>query len=389
MEKTIIEQNISDEKNLLEDKSILAKKYAKTHQILYVIETIIFFAVILILLFSGLSKKIESIAYGYTSNNYFALLIFFCVIGIAESLITFSLGFYSDYILEHKYNLSNQSLTGYFKEKIKGFLVGLILGVPLMFAFYYILQTYQNNWWLLLGVFMFLVSVILGRLAPTLIMPLFYKFKPIENESLKTKILELCKKTGIHIKGIFTFNMSKNTKKANAAFTGMGKSKRIILGDTLIENFSEDEIETVFAHEMGHYTKKHILKLMVVSTILTFAGLFITAQLYESSLSYFGFTNISEIAALPLLFLYLSLYSLIISPISNIQSRKYEWEADTFALDTTKDKISFISAMEKLADQNLADKTPNKVVEFLFHSHPSIKKRIEFAKNYKILESLH
>jgi len=123
---------------------------------------------------------------------------------------------------------------------------------------------------------------------------------------------------------------------------------------------------------------------MVVSTILTFAGLFITAQLYESSLSYFGFTNISEIAALPLLFLYLSLYGLITSPISNIQSRKYEWEADTFALDTTKDKISFISAMEKLADQNLADKTPNKIVEFLFHSHPSIKKRIEFAKNYNL-----
>ncbi len=383
MEQGALTKNISVEKNSPEDKSVLAKRYAKTHQILSVIETIIFFVIILILLFTGLSKRIESIAYDYTSNNYFALLIFFGIIGIAEGLITFPLGFYSDYLLEHKYNLSNQTLSGYFKEKLKGFLLGMILGIPLMFAFYYILQVYGSNWWIALGVFMFFISIILGRLAPTLIMPLFYKFKPIENESLKNKILELCKKTGIHIKGIFTFNMSKNTKKANAAFTGMGKSKRIILGDTLIENFSEDEIETVFAHEMGHYTKKHILKLMVVSTILTFAGLFITAQLYESSLSYFGFTNISEIAALPLLFLYLSLYSLIISPISNIQSRKYEWEADTFALDTTKDKISFISAMEKLADQNLADKTPNKIVEFLFHSHPSIKKRIEFAKNFR------
>jgi len=378
-----MEQNIDGQKISHEQKSILAKKYAKTHQILSVIETIIFFAVILILLFTGLSKKIESIAYSYTSNNYFALLIFFGIIGIAESIITFPLGFYSDYILEHKYNLSNQTLAGFFKEKLKGFLVGIILGVPLMFTFYYILQTYGSNWWIVLGVFMVFVSVILGRLAPTLIMPLFYKFKPIENESLKNRILELCKKTGIHIKGIFTFNMSKNTKKANAAFTGMGKSKRIILGDTLIENFSEEEIEMVFAHEMGHYTKKHILKMIVLSTILTFAGLFITAKLYGSSLSYFGFTNISEIAALPLLFLYLSLYGLITSPISNIQSRKYEWEADTFALEIIKDKNSFISAMEKLADQNLADKTPNKIVEFLFHSHPSIEKRIEFAKNFK------
>jgi len=383
MEQEKIEHNISAEEELPKNKSVLAKKYAKTHQILSVIETIIFFAVILILLFTGLSKKIESIAYGYTQNNYFALLIFFAIIGIAEGLITFPLGFYSDFILEHKYNLSNQTISGYFKEKLKTFLVGIILGIPLMFALYYLLKTYGDNWWILLGMLMFFISVIMGRLAPTLILPLFYKFKPIENESLKNRILELCKRTGIQIKGIFTFNMSKNTKKANAAFTGMGKSKRIILGDTLIENFSEDEIESVFAHEMGHYTKKHILKIMAVSTIVTFAGLFITAKLYESSLSYFAFTSISQISALPLLFLYLSLYGLITSPISNIQSRKYEWEADTFALETTKDKNSFISAMEKLADQNLADKTPNKIVEFLFHSHPSIEKRIEFAKSFK------
>ncbi|MEO6694807.1 MAG: M48 family metalloprotease, partial [Ignavibacteria bacterium] len=234
------------------DKSTLAKRYARSHQKLSVTGTIIFFSILFILLFTGLSKKIESIAFEYTSNNYIALLIFFFIIGLAESLITFPLGFYSDYILEHKYDLSNQTLSGYFKEKLKGFLVAIVLGVPLMFAFYYILQTYGNNWWLVLGIFMVFVSVILGRLAPTLIMPLFYKFKPIENESLKNKILDLCNKTGIHIKGIFTFNMSKNTKKANAAFTGMGKSKRIILGDTLVEKFSDEEIETVFAHEMGH-----------------------------------------------------------------------------------------------------------------------------------------
>ncbi|MEO6695692.1 MAG: M48 family metalloprotease, partial [Ignavibacteria bacterium] len=147
--------------------------------------------------------------------------------------------------------------------------------------------------------------------------------------------------------------------------------------------FSDEEIETVFAHEMGHYTKKHIIKMMIVSTVLTFAGLFITAELYKTSLPFFGFTNIDQIAALPLLFLFLSIYGLVTSPITNIQSRKYEWEADTFALDTTKDKVSFISAMEKLADQNLADKTPNKIVEFLFHSHPSLEKRIQFAKEYK------
>lgn len=367
---------------MTEEKSILAKKYAKIHQIISLTETIIFFAAVLILLFTGLSLKIQDIAYHYTSNDYFALLIFLGIIGIAEGILTFPLGFYSEYILEHKYNLSNQTLSKYFAEKLKGLLVGLILGVPLILAFYFILKKFGNEWWLVLGIFMFFVSVVLQRLAPTLIMPIFYKFKPVENENLKSKILDVCRKAGVTIQGIFTFDMSKNTKKANAAFTGMGKSKRIILGDTLINNFSDEEIEIVFAHEAGHYMKKHILKLMLLSTVLTFAGLFITAKLYSSTLAYFGFTSISEIAALPLLFLYLSLYSIITIPLSNIQSRKYEWEADTFALQTTSDKGAFVSAMEKLADQNLADKTPNKVIEFLFHSHPSLQKRIDFAKNF-------
>jgi len=178
--------------------------------------------------------------------------------------------------------------------------------------------------------------------------------------------------------------MSKNTKKANAAFTGIGKSKRIILGDTLLKNFSPEEIETVFAHEMGHYKKRHIMKLMTVSVVMTFAGLYLTSLAYSNSLNTFGFNSVSEIAALPLLFIYLSLFGLITSPISNILSRKFEWEADTFAIETTRDKGAFISAMEKLADQNLADKTPNKIIEFLFHSHPSIDKRIKFAEDYKL-----
>jgi len=267
---------------------------------------------------------------------------------------------------------------------MKGLAVGLVLGIPLLLAFYYILRNFGNNWWLVLGIFIFFFSVIIGRIAPVLIMPLFYKFKPIENESLKRRISDLCEKANVKIKGIFVFDMSKNTKKANAAFTGLGKSKRIILGDTLIEKFSEEEIEVVFAHEIGHYKKKHIYKLMTFSTIMTFAGLYITSVLYSNSLAYFKFNSIYEIAALPLMALLLSLYGLITTPISNFLSRKYEWQADTFALDTSLNREAFISSMEKLAVHNLADKTPNKIIEFLFHSHPSLSKRIEFAKSYNI-----
>lgn len=381
---------INEKEKISEDKKIsseqrdrLAKKYSRTHQILSLTGSIIFFAVLVILVFSGLSKEIESIAYIYTSNKFFALLIFLGIIGAGQGIINFPLDFYSGYILEHKYNLSNQSIGGYFKEKLKGFALGLVIGIPVLFAFYYILSNSGDMWWLVLGIVMFMFSILLGRIAPTVIMPLFYKFVPVENEEIKNRLTMLCKKTGVKVQGIFTFDMSKNTRKANAAFTGIGKSRRIILGDTLMSNFSVSEIETVFAHEAGHYTKRHILKLMAVSTLMTFLGLYITAKIYEASLGYFGFTAVNEIAALPLLFLYLSLYGLVTTPISNIQSRMYEWEADTFALETTKDRESFISSMEKLAEQNLADKTPNRIIEFLFHSHPSLEKRIQFARDFR------
>ena len=367
-----------------ENRAKLAKKYSKINQIISLSETVIFFAITVIFIAGGYSKEVKELAFSFTTNDYAAVLIFFGIFGIIQSAITFSLSFYSDYTLEHKYGLSNQTIPGYFKEKIKGMLIGLLLGIPLLLIFFFIIKNYSESWWLILGAVMFFFSVIIGRLAPTLIMPLFYKFKPLENEEIKQKILSLCEKTGVRIQGIFEFNMSKNTKKANAAFTGIGKSKRIILGDTLLKNFSPEEIETVFAHEMGHYKKRHIMKLMTVSVVMTFAGLYLTSLAYSNSLNTFGFNSVSEIAALPLLFIYLSLFGLITSPISNILSRKFEWEADTFAIETTRDKGAFISAMEKLADQNLADKTPNKIIEFLFHSHPSIDKRIKFAEDYKL-----
>ena len=364
------------------DKQKIAKKYSRIHQVLEICETVLFYIILLILIFSGLSIRVQDIVYSFTVNPYLALLIFTAIIGIAEGIINFPINFYSDYILEHKYNLSNQTIFIYFKEKAKGLAVSLVLGIPLILAFFYILRNFGNNWWLVLGIFIFFFSVIIGRLAPTLIMPIFYKFKPIENDSLRQRIADLCEKTGVKVKGIFVFDMSKNTKKANAAFTGLGKSKRIILGDTLIEKFSDEEIEVVFSHEIGHYKKKHIVKLMTLSTVMTFAGLYITSVLYSKSLSFFHFNSIYELAALPLMALFLSLFGLITTPISNILSRKYEWQADTFALETSLNKDAFISSMEKLAEQNLSDKTPNRIIEFLFHSHPSLSKRIEFAKSF-------
>jgi STE24 endopeptidase len=170
--------------------------------------------------------------------------------------------------------------------------------------------------------------------------------------------------------------MSKNTKKANAAFTGIGKSKRILLGDTLLDNYSEDEIETVIAHELGHYKKKHIIKNIIIGTASSFLTLFIIAALYDKSVHWFGFELRTDIPALPLLTLWGMLISLLINPLTNTLSRKYEYEADEYAISSTGKPQAFKNTLIKLTEQNLGHKDPHPFIEWFFYSHPSIKNRL-------------
>ncbi|MDZ7766585.1 MAG: M48 family metallopeptidase [Melioribacteraceae bacterium] len=224
---------------------------------------------------------------------------------------------------------------------------------------------------------MFIVSVVLAQIVPIVILPIFYKVSPIENEELKESIVRLAKEVGMKVENVFSFNMSKNTKKANAAFTGLGKTKRIILGDTLLDNFSKEEIETVIAHELGHYKYKHIVKNIIIGTVFSFLTLFLIATLYEVSLSWFGFESITKIAALPILSLWGMLIGLIQSPIGNIISRKYEYQADEYAVKATDNPEIFKNTLTKLNEQNLGDDTPHPFVEWFFYSHPSIKNRVK------------
>jgi len=226
------------------------------------------------------------------------------------------------------------------------------------------------------GIAVTLLTVVLARLAPVLIMPLFYRFTPIGEGSLKERILRLCVDAGVRIDGIFSFNLSKNTRKANAAFTGIGRSRRIILGDTLVRDFSEEEIETVFAHELGHYRFGHIRKGIAAGTLLTFTGLFAASLLYAWSLTLFGYASPADLGALPMLAVWLSLFGLVTSPLGNLLSRRHEREADRYAVASTGKREAFVSALRKLGAMNLADPDPHPLVEFLFYSHPPITKRI-------------
>jgi STE24 endopeptidase len=261
-------------------------------------------------------------------------------------------------------------------EGLKGFLVSIPISVPLLLALFFCLKSFGSMWWLPVGSVLFFLSVVLARLAPVLIFPLFYTFKPLPDGELKSTILRLCQSVGMSVEGVYVFDMSKNTKKANAAFTGIGKSKRILLGDTLVANFRDDEIETVFAHELGHYKLRHLWTMLAVGTVSSFLGLYLTAKAYELSLPWFGFASLDQLAALPLLALWLGVYSLLASPLSNAISRSHERAADRYAITLTNNGEAFANALHKLARINLADVSPHPVIEFLFHSHPSIEKRV-------------
>ena len=338
------------------------------------------FALILLFVASGLSKALYLILTHYALNSYTLFLLFAGVTGLAAGIIFFPVNFYSEFYLEHKFNLSNQTFFAWLWEDLKGFLVSLVLVIPLLLFFFYTLNRFGGYWWLPFAIILFLLSVVLARIVPVLILPLFYKVTPLEDVDLKERIKELAEGAGIKVENVFKFNMSKNTKKANAAFTGIGKSKRILLGDTLLDNFTRNEIETVIAHELGHYKKKHIIKNIFIGTISSFATLFLISFFYDKSIGWFGYSQRTDIAVLPLLSLWGMLIGLVLSPISNIISRKYEYEADEYSVNSTGKPDDFIMTLEKLNEQNLGDKDPHPFVEWYSYSHPSVKKRVEAIK---------
>ena len=357
-----------------------AKRYNNIKLGIGISKAVVSFVLLFLFIWLGYSTLLETYVSSYAHNQYIIFLAFTFITGIAASILFAPVNYYTGFYLEHKYNLSNQTFSKWLWENFKVILVSLAIGVPVMLVFYFTLNYFGSLWWLPFAIIMFFVSVVLSQIFPVLILPIFYKLTILENEELKNKIETLAKNAGIKVENLYKFDMSKNTKKANAAFTGLGKTKRIILGDTLLDNYSNDEIETVIAHELGHYKKKHIVKNILIGTVTSFLTLFLIALLYKNSLSWFGFSSIIQIAALPLLALWSMLIGLVQTPFGNILSRKFEYEADEYAVKETDKPNDFIATLEKLNEQNLGDKEPHPFVEWFFYSHPSIKNRIAAIK---------
>jgi STE24 endopeptidase len=362
-----------------------AKEYSRIGRRLMLVEWIwnALYAVLWLAL--GWAAGLQEWLFGYTQNNWLLLPAFLVVFGGISALITAPLSYCSGFVLPHRYEMSNQTLKEWLVDQIKGIAIAAPIGLVVLELIYLFLRANPETWWLWAAGFLLVFNVILGTLAPILIMPLFNKYVPLgeEHTDLEARLLALAEKADTKVKGVYKFDLSRRTKAANAALTGIGSSRRIILGDTLIEEFTPDEIETVLAHELAHQVHKDIPLGMLISSVTTLVGLWLASLGLNWGVDYFGFGNIAEVAAFPLLMLVLGAFGLLTMPLGNAWSRWRERMADRYALKATGKSTAFASAFTRLANQNLADADPEPWVEWLLHSHPAVSKRIKMAEEFK------
>ena len=359
-----------------------AKQYARINRRLMVLDLLISGLYMLAWLFLGWSQVLKDWLIQFTTNDWLLVLFFVMIMGGILFIINLPLSFYQGYILPHRFELSTQKLSGWITDQVKGVLLGGVLGMIVLEIIYAILREFPTFWWLWAAGILLVFNVILANLAPTLIMPLFNKFVPLgeEHADLADRLLQLAKRSGTYVRGVFTFDMSRRTKQANAGLTGLGNTRRIIIGDTLLNEFTPDEIETIMAHELGHQVNKDIPLGILFGSVTTLVGFYLASVVLNWGVEYFHFEGPADIAAFPLFVLVLGLYGLVTMPIENGFSRWRERRADEYALSLTHNGTAYASALKRLANQNLADADPEEWVEWLLYSHPALGKRIAMAE---------
>ncbi len=365
-----------------------AKEYARISRRLWLGDTLFSAIYILAWLLFGWSISLRNwlIERGSLFTNPWLLVpAFVLIFGGIYFVLNLPLGFYSGFILPHRFDQSTQTLKDWIVDQVKGLLVGAPIGLILLELLYFALRVTGELWWLWAVGGLLIFNVLLSNLAPVLIMPIFNKFVPLgeEHKDLAERLLKLAERAHTRVRGVYKFDMSRRTKSANAALTGIGNTRRIVLGDTLINEFTPDEIETVLAHELGHQVHRDILLLITFGTISTLIGFYLASLAMGWAVTFFGFTSVSDVAAFPALGLILGFYGFLTSPIDNAVSRWRERLADEYALHTTGKNQAFASAFVRLANQNLGEVDPEKWVVFMFYSHPPLAERINMAKNWK------
>lgn len=379
-----------------------AKRYSRIKEYINLI-SIPLEIIFLFLMIFFFSESFTSWAGNITDVRYLKIVIYGILFLLFHTFYMLPVSLYSGYFLEHRFELSTENIFGWSKFQLKSIIFSLLLGLPLLVLFYFILHNFPKFWWLISATCFFIISLFIGYILPFII-SFFYKLKSIHNRELKSKIKKIIEEGGLKLEGVYEVALGARTKKANAALTGMGKTKRVLLSDTMINKFNEssnkitqglsstnwkgdsipnssiafnlNEISSVTAHEVGHYVHHHIWKQIFLQAMLSYGTFYVIYIIIDNIIRMLSYGEVSHIRNFPVILLTFTILNLIIEPISNFFSRFCEYEADSYAAKVT-DKDDFISSLNKLAEVNLIDKSPPPIVELLFHSHPSIQHRIE------------
>jgi STE24 endopeptidase len=363
------------------EKQVQARRYEKEKQILGLAGTLVSLIVLLAFYYSGASGRLADLFTG--RPVILGFLVYITVVLSVFTLLTLPLTFYSGYIHEHKWKFSNQTVKSWLGEKAKSLAVSLVILSILLGLLLWIMACFGQTWWLMAGLGMALVSVILATLLPIVILPIFNKYTPIQDKELTAALDKILSQGGLRSSGFFKEDMSRQTKKENAFLAGLGKTRRVVLGDNLMKNMTVPEIESVIAHEVGHFRHRHIWKNIMIGTLEQLAVFFVINTVMKSLFPQFLSSTRLNLSLLPMFVIFTgAISSVLFEPFSHALSRHFEKQADQYALENIKDKNAFMTALAGLADRNLSNAYPEWWVKLLYYSHPPIGERLEMADSF-------
>jgi STE24 endopeptidase len=359
-----------------QEKAIL---YERKKDILSILILFVSTGYLLLFYTSGLSGKAAQFA---AAHSVPLALAFYMLFFVPLLILIFPISLLRDHIVERRFGLATQSTGSWLLDYVKGFMLGCILGYPLIFLLFFFFTRTPQTWWVFGVCAYFLFQLVVTILFPVLLLPIFFKQHPIKDKSLVKKIEELFKNAKIKIAGTYSFNLSSRTRKENAVLAGLWKTRRVLLADTLLFNRGEEEIMQVVAHEIGHHVKNHMIKLSLLglcTSMVLFYGLHRIMILFEGFPHDFGAT----LTLFPLIVLVSGVISFPIRVFVHMYVRREEREADRIALDLTHNSQAFVELMAGLANTNLAVAYPKKLKVFFTYTHPPVGQRIEYAQNYR------
>lgn len=341
--------------------------------------------VLLLLLVTGASAALRNAAAVLASGSFtVSIAIYVVLIALIGEVVQLPLAFYQAVTLERRYGLSTQSNRGWWIDHVKAGAVALIFAVGGAELVWHLLRRAPEVWWVVAAVCFSVMIVGMAQLAPVLILPLFYTCKPLDRPALRDRLVALADRAGARVLGVFEWRLSDRTRKANAALTGLGRTRRILVSDTLLADHSDDEIEVILAHEIAHHVHRDIWKDIALEVALVALGFNLADRALSAAVGWFGVQGKADVAALPVLLLAAGAVSLALMPLANALSRAHERHADHYALEMTRNAPAFVTAMKRLGATNLAEEHPSRLVEMLFYTHPPVDARIAAAHAWAV-----